>query len=82
MIETFLSVFIALAFNWIFLSLVAWCKSQNDLINLDNDVDIALMNDLSCADDDLFFGKPYVGWTEEQIESYEHIHLRSDILGY
>ena len=79
MFEKLLSIVIAFAFCSIFLSLITWCKAQNEIINHEEELDAMMSGDLS---DDLLFGKPYEGWTDEQIESYELNHLRSDILGY
>ena len=79
MFEELLSVALAIAFCYIFLSLVAWCKAQNEAINREEELDIEQFEDSSTSDID--WGKPYVGWTEDQIESYEFNHLRSDLLG-
>ena len=79
MFEELLSVAFAIVFCYIFLSLVAWCKAQNEAINREEELDLKQFENSSISDID--WGKPYVGWTDDQIESYEINHLRSDILG-
>ena len=95
MFELFLSIAAAFMFCYIFMSLLAYCKTMNDAINSSTSTCYESYSSMSqpggmelepfdLADrnleSDIDFGKPYAGWSDEQIETYEKNHLRYDIL--